>query len=342
MPASLSGTRAASTTRGDRDSPKGRALYWYVRPSNANRRNGLCRGRIETWNFRSFRSIAANQSWGWMHLIMRLVQSPVQDSQIEDWPKATTFLGYNEVRAVNPLPHLGWRDRLDCILCQEDSNLLAQDRGVPDCHRRLENAVELGRSPGELNRVAESNCAREPARQAGQREPRLQTLCKRLQRHNRRTCGGAAKGSRGGWHKRRCILRHPHRTPWVPNGTGQRCVGRNVVPEPYSLGYWQNGLWARVRRQGVAHCHPMSGTKQRWTALWRSALFSSTRLRSKNLMSGCTCRPFIPVCTGSGSGMQNPLANFIGVFSLVRDVRGFQVNPLCHHDITRSDRQIGN
>ncbi len=57
------------------------------------------------------------------------------------------------------------------------------------------------------------------------------------------------------------------------------------------------------------------GTKQRWTALWRSALFSSTRLRSKNLMSGCICRPFIPVCTGSGSGMQNPLANFIGVFS---------------------------
>ncbi len=29
-------------------------------------------------------------------------------------------------------------------------------------------------------------------------------------------------------------------------------------------------------------------------------------------------------------------------FLLVRDVRGFQVNPLCRHDITRSDRQIGN
>ncbi len=40
--------------------------------------------------------------------------------------------------------------------------------------------------------------------------------------------------------------------------------------------------------------------------------------------------------------MQSPLANFIGVFSLVRDDRGFQVNPLCRHDITRSDRQIGN
>ncbi len=29
-------------------------------------------------------------------------------------------------------------------------------------------------------------------------------------------------------------------------------------------------------------------------------------------------------------------------FLLVRDVWGFQVNPLCRHDITRSDRQIGN
>ncbi len=29
-------------------------------------------------------------------------------------------------------------------------------------------------------------------------------------------------------------------------------------------------------------------------------------------------------------------------FLLVGDVRGFQVNPLCRHDITRSDRQIGN
>ncbi len=84
------------------------------------------------------------------------------------------------------------------------------------------------------------------------------------------------------------------------------------------------------------------GTKQRWKALWRSALFSSTRLQSKNLISGCTCHLFIPMCMGSGSGMQNPLANFIGVFSLVRDDRDFQVNPLCRHDITRSDRQIGN
>ncbi len=158
------------------------------------------------------------------HLERELVQSPVKDSLIQDW-LLTTFLGYDEVRAVKPLPHLGWRDRLDCILCQEDSNLLAQDKGVPDCHRRLENAVEL----------AESNCACEPARQAGQHEPRLQMLCKRLQRHNRRTDGGAAKGSRGGWYRSRCVLRHPHRTPWVPNETGQRCVGRYIVPEPYSL-----------------------------------------------------------------------------------------------------------
>ncbi len=111
------------------------------------------------------------------------MQSPVQDSQIQDW---STFLGYDEVRAVKPLPHLGWRDRFDCILCKEDSNLLTQDKGVPDCHRRLKNAIELGRSAGELNGVAESNCASQPARQAGQR-----VLW--LQRHNQRICDGAAK-----------------------------------------------------------------------------------------------------------------------------------------------------
>ncbi len=40
--------------------------------------------------------------------------------------------------------------------------------------------------------------------------------------------------------------------------------------------------------------------------------------------------------------MQNPLANFIGVFSLVRDVWGFQVNPLCRHDITSPFPPSGN
>ncbi len=40
--------------------------------------------------------------------------------------------------------------------------------------------------------------------------------------------------------------------------------------------------------------------------------------------------------------MQNPLANFIGVFSLVRDDRGFQVNPLCRHGITSSFLPSGN
>ncbi len=40
--------------------------------------------------------------------------------------------------------------------------------------------------------------------------------------------------------------------------------------------------------------------------------------------------------------MQIPLANIHCRFLLVRDDWGFQVNPLCRHDITRSDRQIGN
>ncbi len=40
--------------------------------------------------------------------------------------------------------------------------------------------------------------------------------------------------------------------------------------------------------------------------------------------------------------MQNPLANFIGVLSLVRDDQGFQVNPLCRHDITSPFPLSGN
>ncbi len=35
-------------------------------------------------------------------------------------------------------------------------------------------------------------------------------------------------------------------------------------------------------------------------------------------------------------------ANFVGVFSLVREDRGFQVNPLCRHDITSPYPPSGN
>ncbi len=157
--------------------------------------------------------------------------------------------------AVKPLPPLGWRDRLDCVLCQEDSNLLAQDRGVSDCHRRLENAVELGRSPGELNRVAESNCAREPARQAGQREPRLQMLCKRLQRHNRHTCGGAAKGSRGGWYRRWCILGIPHRCC-----TAENCWAKPSTVSPNSPA-WEMGV---SRKCALSTSFISTRLSQRW------------------------------------------------------------------------------
>ncbi len=68
----------------------------------------------------------------------------------------------------------------------------------------------------------------------------------------------------------------------------------------------------------------------------------SSRLLSVKPNQWMHLSPFIPVCTGNGSGMQNPLANFIGVFSLVRDDRGFQVNPLCRHDITSPFPPSGN
>ncbi len=44
----------------------------------------------------------------------------------------------------------------------------------------------------------------------------------------------------------RCVLRHPHRTPWVL-GLARGAWGRNIIPKPYSLGYWQNGSEAGRR-----------------------------------------------------------------------------------------------
>ncbi len=83
--------------------------------------------------------------------------------------------------------------------------------------------------------------------------------------------GGAAKGSRAGWYRRRRVLRHPRRTPLVPNGTGQRCVGRYCVPEPHSLGYWQDGSWARVRKQGGTQ------RKRKLLLLWESGYRTEQR-----------------------------------------------------------------
>ncbi len=106
---------------------------------------------------------------------------------------------------------------------------------------------------------------------------------------------------------------------------------------PQPEGHWRNGILKKTRSsvicsfricslswsaqgnrwwKGLRWSHRYTNREQnKDERLCGDQLFSSTRLRSKNLMSGCTCRPFIPVCTGSGSGMQNPLANFIGVFS---------------------------
>ncbi len=180
------------------------------------------------------------------HLERKLVQSPVQDSPIQDW-LLTTFLGYDEVRAVKPLPHLGWRDRLDCILCQEDSNLLVQDRGVSDRHRRFENAVELGRSPGELNRVAESNCAREPARLGSVN-------------HASRRCASGSNGTinvpvvvqrKGvGWMVQKSVCSETS----SPNSLGPKRDWPEVRLEVHR----PRTVPARVRKQGVAHCSPTS------------------------------------------------------------------------------------
>ncbi len=209
MPTSHNGARAPSVTfaktRGDRESPKGRTLYCHAWPSNTNQRSVSRANRdmkvsiLQVDRCKPILGLdASDDALLRQHLERKLVQGPIQDSQIQNWPEATIFLGYNEVRAVKPLLLLGWREWPDCILCQEDRNLLVQDRCISDCHRSLENAAELGRSPGELNRIAESDCVNEPAGRVGQCKPHPQTPYKWHQRDNRHTRGGAAEGSRAG------------------------------------------------------------------------------------------------------------------------------------------------
>ncbi len=156
MPTSRNGASVPSVTfaktRGDRESPKGRTLYYHAQPSNTNRRSVSRVNRdmkvrvLQVDHCKPILGLdASDDALLRQHLERKLVQGSIQDSQIQDWPEATTFLRYDELRAVKPLLLLGWRNPPDCILCQEDNNLLAQDRCVSDCHRSLENAAELGR-----------------------------------------------------------------------------------------------------------------------------------------------------------------------------------------------------
>ncbi len=50
--------------------------------------------------------------------LKRGLAGPGSGVAIQDWSNTTVFLGYDEIRAVKPLLHLGWRDRLDCILAR--------------------------------------------------------------------------------------------------------------------------------------------------------------------------------------------------------------------------------
>ncbi len=98
-------------------------------------------------------------------------------------------------------------------------------------------------------------------------------------------------------------LKHPHRTPWVPEGTEKRCVGSHCVPEPRSLGRWQDGSWARVRRQHVAHCRPAylkTRRKRKLLFLWESGFhwpLGQQRNRNKILTAD---RASMAVNSGSG------------------------------------------
>ncbi len=60
------------------------------------------------------------------HLEWQLVKCMVQNSQIQDRSEPTAFLGHNEVSAVKPWPHIGWRDQLYRIFHQKDCDFHMQ------------------------------------------------------------------------------------------------------------------------------------------------------------------------------------------------------------------------
>ncbi len=102
------------------------------------------------------------------HPERELVKGPVQDAQVKIGRNPPPFFGYDEVRAEKPRLHLGWRDRLYRVL-QQDRDFRTQERGILAQHRGEPNAPELGRTPGELNRVAKPDGTHEPARRPGER-----------------------------------------------------------------------------------------------------------------------------------------------------------------------------
>ncbi len=94
MPTSRNGAGAPSLTymktRGDRKSPKGRTLYCHTRLSNAGR------------SYEESRHESKCPSGQPLQTKLGAKKGQIRDSQIQDWPKATAFLGYDEEGAVNP------------------------------------------------------------------------------------------------------------------------------------------------------------------------------------------------------------------------------------------------
>ncbi len=68
----------------------------------------------------------------------------------------------------------------------------------------------------------------------------------------------------------------------------------------------------------------------------------SSRLLSVKPNEWMHLSPFYTRMHGEWLRYAKSTSQFIGVFSLVRNVRGFQVNPLCRHDITSPFPPSGN
>ncbi len=82
-----------------------------------------------------------------------------------------------------------------------------------------------------------------------------------------------------------------------------------------------------------------TGNKTKMNGFVEIHIHSSPKQKSNEWMHRS---PFYTHMHGEWLRYAKSTSQFHWRFLLVRDVRGFQVNPLCRHDITCSDRQIGN
>ncbi len=146
------------------------------------------------------------------------------------------------------------------------------------------------------------------------------------------------------------------REPWerseAGGGEAWTLSSSNVVTPPFIPSEAPPWDSRPVSGAGVVHYHSLHRPRSVPTALGPAPLVTNGFVEISTLLIHSAPKqksnewmhlsPFYTRMHGEWLRYAKSTSQFHWRFLLIRDVRGFQVNPLCRHDITRSDRQIGN